>query len=148
MKFEIKDFLRADVPAVELSTIPFAELCKLAGADGLQPSPSARFGTRIILTKNGTRAQVKGADGKMYNTPAIRLGKSVMLENDLFAENAIPALKELVNNFVIYHGENQGEDEEGNKVTRRWIAFGKKGEFVAGKVYSLTDLMASVGATA
>lgn len=148
MKFKIEEFLRADVPAVQLSTIPFPELCKLAGADGLQPTPSDRFGSRIILTKGGVRAQVKGADGKMYNTPAIRLGKSVSLKEDLFAEDAKPALKELINEYVIYHGESQGENEQGEPVTRKWIAFGKKGEFTPGKVYSLTELMASVGQTA
>lgn len=131
MAFKINDFLRDDSPSIEISQISFAELCKLVKADGIQPSQSTRFGNRLFLTKDDERVKVNGK-----NFSAIRLGKSVVLKNDLFdEEQGMDALKELINNHVVYYGTTEGEEPH------TWIAFGKKGELVAGKVYSLATLM-------
>lgn len=144
MDFKLSEYLRDDSPSIQIDSISFTDLCKLVGADGIQPSMSARFGNRLFLTKNGERCQVKGK-----NFSAIRLGKSVVLENDLFdEETGVEALKELINGHVVYYGKAEGKDDEGNDIERSWIAFGKKGELVAGKVYSLKSLGKLIGATA
>ena len=143
MDFKLSEYLRDDSPSIQIDQIGFADLCKLVGADGIQPSMSARFGNRLFLTKGGERVQVKGK-----NFSAIRIGKSVVLENDLFnEEEGLDALKELINSHVVYYGKAEGKNEEGETVERSWIAFGKKGELVAGKVYSLKNLGKLIGAT-
>lgn len=129
--FKIEDFLRDEAASIQIDQISFAKLCQLTKADGIQPSQSTRFGNRLFLTNGGERVQVNGK-----NFSAIRLGKSVVLTNDLFDEaEGMEALKELVNNHVVYYGQTEGDDP------RTWIAFGKKGELVPGKVYSLKALM-------
>lgn len=148
MDFNVKNFGRDDAASIQIDTIPFAHLCKLAGADGLMPSESARYGTRIFLTKDGERVKVNGK-----NFSAIRLGKSVSLDNDLFDEGtAVEALKELINDHVVYYGINTVKETDGDgdevSVDRHWIAFGKPGELTPNKVYTLKELSVKIGATA
>ncbi len=89
-----------------------------------------RFGTKVFLMKGANRLQI---DGKDFS--AIRLGAKVQLTTELDAAAPAPFLRDLINNNVIYHGENEG---------RKWLAFSKKGVLVPGKVVSAAELMAEL----
>lgn len=136
-QFSIKNFATAAV-ATEINTIGFVELMKQAGANGLMPQET-QYGTKIFLTKDGERVLI---DGKP--ACAIRLGSKVQLTEDLFAEDNLPAIKELVNNNIIYWGVAEHE-EEGIKRQQHWLCFSRKGTLVPGKVVSLDDIIKATG---
>lgn len=142
MKFEISKFVAGN--SAQINTISLAELIKDTKASGLMPYET-QFGTKVFLTKNGERVQVNGK-----NMSGISIGsKAVLPAADLFSEKKeerAAALKELVNNNLIYWGENTIE-ENGQTVTRPWITFSRKGTFVPGKETSFADILEVTGLT-
>lgn len=128
MEFQLSNFLRAAGSLETLEQVSLKELLKLAGATGFQPSESPRYGSRLILMKGNERAQVNGQD-----VQGIRLGKSVKLANDF---TSLEGVKELISNHVIYHGKGENG---------YWMAFGTKGDFKPGAVYSLDQMKEVVG---
>lgn len=130
MEFIVNDFLKAVTPMEAISTISLKELLAKTGATGFKPmNATGKVSSRVHIMKG---------DQRLF---AIALGKGVKLVNDV---TSLEGLKELLDpaKHVIYYGKSRVEDGySGNN----WIAFGKKGELVEGKTYSIAELASVVG---